>query len=237
MANELQFYDAAKAALSKAVRVDEVKKIHDKAAAYKAAAKIAKDKTLEADAAEIRMRAERRLGELMEQQKKTVGLNKGGGDKKSKHRDSTKPGGNTKPTLKEAGIDKNLAQRARSAAKPSAQEFELKVEAAKEQIKSPVKLNIKQEVRMPKRVRVELPDATEQCVKKVHDLIVDTVAQMRRGGGGEQKVRFLFQKLSDELRAIENKMLPPKSVEQSVEERRAVNAKLAKQDASESASA
>jgi hypothetical protein len=66
-----------------------------------------------------------------------------------------------------------------------------------------------------------LPDATEQCVKKVHDLIVDTVAQMRRG------VRFLFQKLSDELHAIENKTLPPKSVEESAEERRVLNAKLA----------
>jgi hypothetical protein len=78
MTNELQFYDAAKAALAKAKQVDEVKKIHDKAAAYKAAAKVAQDKTLEVDAAEIRMRAERRLDELMKDQKATVGLNKGG---------------------------------------------------------------------------------------------------------------------------------------------------------------
>src|SRR5438067_3244317 len=83
MTNELQFYNEAKAALAKAVRVDEVQKIHNKAAAMKAAAKVANDTKLEADALEIRERAERRLGQLMEEQKKTVGLNKGG---KSEHR-------------------------------------------------------------------------------------------------------------------------------------------------------
>src|SRR6516225_5270577 len=115
MGNNLQFYNAAKAALAKAVKVDEVTKIHGKAAAMKAAAKVAKDKSLEADAAEIRIRAERRLGELMAEQKKTVGFNKGGGDKKSKHRDSKKPG-DAKPTLAEAGIDKTMAHRARTEA-------------------------------------------------------------------------------------------------------------------------
>jgi hypothetical protein len=51
---------------------------------------------------------------------------------------------------------------------------------------------------------------------------------MRRGGAGEQKIRFLFQQLSDALRAIENKTLPPK--EQSAEERSAINAKLAENE-------
>ena len=137
MANELQFYNAAKAALSKAVQVDEVKQIHNKAAAIKAAAKVAKDKNLEADAHEIRMRAERRLDQLIKEQEKTVGLNKGG-------RPSTKTGIPENPvsepgTLAEAGIDKNLAQRARNAGKPSDEEFEQQVEAEKEQIKSPTK--------------------------------------------------------------------------------------------------
>jgi len=50
MANELQFYNEAKSALARAVKIDEVQKIHNKAAAIKAAAKVAKDKTLAADA-------------------------------------------------------------------------------------------------------------------------------------------------------------------------------------------
>jgi hypothetical protein len=220
MANELQFYDAAKAALAKAKRVDEVKKIHNKAAAMKAAAKIAKDKDLEADAHEIRMRAERRLGELMGEQKEKHGLNKGGRPTKTAIPENavSKPA-----TLAEAGIDTNLAHRARTAAKPSEQEFEMNIAAAKEQI---VKLNIVHApVRKPKQV--PLPDLTVECVTKVRIVIEGTLALWRHSDSGEQKIRFLFQSLHDELRAIEAKTLPPKSVEESVEERRAANAKLA----------
>jgi len=161
----------------------------------------------------------------MQQQKKTVGFNKGG---KSEHRNrvSKKPG---KATLTEVGIGKNLANRARKAAKPSDQEFEVKITVEKEQIQSPVKLNIVPEVKKPKRVELQLPDATEQCVAKIRLVVEDTLAQMRRGGAQEGKMRHLFQTLFDVLRALENKTLPPKSVEQSVEERRAVNAKLAEE--------
>ena len=129
---QLQFYDAAKAALAKAVKVDEVKNIHDKAAAVKAAARIAKDKKMEADAHELRMRAKRRLGQLIKEQERTVGLSAGarGSKKKGARVDD-------KPTLAEAGIDKNLAHQSRTAAKPTDAEFEQKVEAEKEQITAP----------------------------------------------------------------------------------------------------
>jgi hypothetical protein len=64
------------------------------------------------DAVEIRIRAERRLGELIKQQKDTVGLAKGGGDGSNQHKRAT---GTKKepvaPTLKEAGIDKKLSSR------------------------------------------------------------------------------------------------------------------------------
>ena len=43
-----------------------------------AAARVAKNRQLEADAAEIRMRAERRTGEMMAAQRETVGLARGG---------------------------------------------------------------------------------------------------------------------------------------------------------------
>ena len=102
-------YNAACRALAAARSVDEVKDIHDKATAIKIYAKQAKNKSLEADAFEIRKRAERRLGEIIEKAPKA----KGGGDQKSDHRVRKRPGDKT---LESQGVDKNLADRARKAA-------------------------------------------------------------------------------------------------------------------------
>jgi hypothetical protein len=272
MTKELALYESARAALAKAVKVDEVKEIRDKAMAIKAAAKIAKDREMEANAYELRARAERRLGEMMEAGKADRASQ--GGDRKSK--DSAKL---LKPTLKEVGIDGNLAHRCRSAAGMSEEAFAEHVEMHREGILHPAfqaaypeteeqkaeRLAERREDRkrrkeeMAKRrteidaafgedddepphvevvavaatqkpKRVTLPNATEQCVVAVRVVVQNAIAEMRRGGAGEQKIRFLLQKLSDELHRLENINLPPG--EQSVEERRAEMAKLAEADES-----
>jgi hypothetical protein len=219
MSNELQYYDAAKAARAKAVAVDEVKCIHDKAAAIKAASKIAKDKDMEAKAAEIRKRAKRRLGELMEEQKKAVGLDKGG---KSEHRNrvKTKPG---KITLAEAGIDKNLAHAARTEAAMSDQQFEQDVAAEKERITA-TKPKLKLVSKKPKAVL----GLTDQCVDKVRATIEDTLQQMQRGHAPKGKFDHLFAALKDVIGDLEAKASAQfernETAEESAEKRRAYNA-------------
>ena len=77
MTTQLIKYEAACRALAECKAVDEVKAWADKAAAMQAYGKMAKDKSLEIDASEIRIRAERRLGEMLSTQKADGGLNRG----------------------------------------------------------------------------------------------------------------------------------------------------------------
>ena len=70
-------YDAACRAVAEARTIDEVQQIAANAEALRAYARQARNRQLEIDAAEIRLRAERRVGELMAAQRATVGLAKG----------------------------------------------------------------------------------------------------------------------------------------------------------------
>jgi hypothetical protein len=112
-------YEAAKRAVAAAKNVDEVKAIEQEAKKIAAYARQAKDKQLVEDAAEIRLRAERRLGEMMAVQPKARPAGPGRG----KTRVKAKPEF-SKPSLHQAGIDKNLAHRARRAAEVPEETFE-----------------------------------------------------------------------------------------------------------------
>lgn len=117
--SELVKYDAACRAIAAAKSVDEVKDWGDKAAAMQAYARQAKNRGLEIDAGEIRMRAERRLGELIKAQKAGVGLAKPGPKEIGSDKEP-----NYRPTLAEAGIDKKLSSRAQKLAAVPASKFE-----------------------------------------------------------------------------------------------------------------
>lgn len=131
MSHALAKYHAARHALAVCKNVDEVKDILDKAEAMRAYGVIANDATLEHDAIEIRLRAERRLGEMIGQQKAGSGLAKPG----------PKPAANSvdpsdrSPTLADAGISKDLSARAQNIAAVPEKEFEKEIAGFRDRTK------------------------------------------------------------------------------------------------------
>ncbi len=117
---ELVRYNAALLAIAEAKAVDELLTIRDSADALRAAARVANNKQAEVDMAEIRFRAERRVGEMMAEQRRSEGLSEGGRPTKTGFQKNPV---SSKATLAEAGIDKNLADRARKLAAIPQQEF------------------------------------------------------------------------------------------------------------------
>lgn len=117
---ELVKYNAACQALAEAKSIDEVKTILNKTEAIRAYAKQAKNKQLEIDAAEIRIRSERRLGEMLREQRETVGMATGGQPYQSTGTKSEP----VAPTLSDLGIDKKLSSRAQAIAAVPSSEFE-----------------------------------------------------------------------------------------------------------------
>jgi hypothetical protein len=77
-------YQAARQALAECLRVDEVKTMRDKALAMEVYALQQKDADLISASVYIRKRAERRIGELMEEERKAGLLPKGGAEKGTK---------------------------------------------------------------------------------------------------------------------------------------------------------
>ena len=127
-AGGLALYETACHALSQAKTTDEVKTLRDKSEAMRAYARQAKNRQLEIDAAEIRIRAERRLGELLKWQKENGGLNTGSRGQLV-GRDSSggaiaEPPENSPPKLQDVGIDKKLSSHAQKVAEIPEQEFE-----------------------------------------------------------------------------------------------------------------
>jgi hypothetical protein len=108
------------------VELIESSRSGNKSEAMRAYAKQAKNKQLEVDASEIRFRAERRIGELMEAQNAAGLMNVGakgnpGGQGAKIVRVENGP---AQITLSEAGIDKHLADRARKYAAIPEDQFE-----------------------------------------------------------------------------------------------------------------
>lgn len=129
-ATQLEFYDAAKAALARACSVDEVKEIRDRAVAIQAYSRQVRDGQLQADAMEIRKRAERMLGKKIGEAARAGELSRGAIDENAPGRgrggrqQSRGANNPTIITLTQAGIDKTLAKQVRRLASVPENRFE-----------------------------------------------------------------------------------------------------------------
>jgi hypothetical protein len=123
---QLVKYEAARSALAEARSVDEVKDIRDKAEAMRAYARMANDVQLELDAAELRVRAERRLGVMLVAEKAAGRLRPG-------PRISQDAG---LININEIGVDRNLSSRCQQIASIPEPAFEASVARVRERITS-----------------------------------------------------------------------------------------------------
>lgn len=123
MTTSLTKYEAARTALAEAHRVDEVKDIRDKAEAMAAYARQAKDNELIQYATEIKVRAERRCGELLARTEK----HEGGRPTVNRSNDAT----GSVPTLAQMGLTKDESSRYQQLAAMPAEHFETAVATAK----------------------------------------------------------------------------------------------------------
>jgi N6-adenosine-specific RNA methylase IME4 len=155
-------YDAACRAIAAAKNVDEVKHIRDASIAMKAYARQAKNHTLEADAIEIRMRATRRMDQIRQDQKASVGLAKGGTPYKTKSTGVSKTPVE-KPTLADAGIDKNLAKEGRKLGALSEREFEKAISTARDAVGSVIKTALRTDDKKEARASREAELAVKQA--------------------------------------------------------------------------
>ena len=123
-------YDAARAALAECRRVDEVKDFADKAEAMRVYAIQAKDVDLEIMASEIRVRSERRLGEMLIEAKNAGQFNRG----KPKAKSSETEEYQVPLKLSDIGIDHKLSSRAQKLGGIAERAFEAMIGRMREDI-------------------------------------------------------------------------------------------------------
>ena len=174
---DLAKYNAAKQALAAAVRVDEVKDIRDKAVAMRVYAMQAKDRVLIDQATEIRLRAERRAGELLRDMDKNQGAKPGKTGRKAR------PVLDTTAKLSDLGINKSQSSRWQKLAEIEEDDFEELVTSAKQKACGAVdraqqpKPKLKPK-RKPKPAKKDGADVVATCVREVESIVRAAISGM-----------------------------------------------------------
>lgn len=161
-------YNAARTALAEAHAVDEVKDIRDKAEAMAAYARQAKDTEMLQWVTEIKVRAERRAGQMLAEMPKAKGTQVKGGNAGGP---IVVPPVNESKTLADLGITKNESSRWQKLAGVSEEQFEHAVAAAKE---------VAGEVTTAAMLRAAKPEQEKQLAKPPKlEVVPDELAELR----------------------------------------------------------
>lgn len=201
--NQLVRYEQARYALAECQRVDEVKDIRDKAEAMAAYARQAKDTELIQYATEIKVRAERRAGELLAQAAAT-------GERAPQGRVS--PAEPKPTTLTDLGITSNQSSRWQSLAGMSEEHFETAVATAKDTAGQVTTAFMLREARRanptplkgPKAeaLREELKAAKERGVSMLETYARLTLSAVRAQDSFTEQEQSLLAELKDVIAAV-----------------------------------
>jgi phage N-6-adenine-methyltransferase len=187
-------YENARRALAEAHRVDEAKGIRDKAVAMQVYAKQAKDTQLIGYATEIRLRAERKAGELLIELRENGGRDPGGHGRRIELQTETQL-----PRLADLGITKTQSFRWQQLAALSEEKFEQKVDRAKSAAENST-------TSAPRFSKVEFTGDTEwytpsECVEVVRSLLgeIDLDPASSDQAQATVKAKAYFTKADDGL--------------------------------------
>ncbi|HEV7278417.1 MAG TPA: MT-A70 family methyltransferase [Devosiaceae bacterium] len=163
----LSRYERAVYWLDQAVRVDEVLSVRNEAEQLKVAGRQAKDRSLTANAVELQLRSERRLGEMLIRAKEAGQLvarrpGREGNRSEGEHLDDSGsgPGRPLRVTLADVGIDRKLSMNAQQLARKAAPLFEqviaearAKIEAGRAIVVNPLKELNTADKKLRRRIR------------------------------------------------------------------------------------
>ena len=164
VAHRLKIFEDVRREITDANTAEQVNRILALATGLAAAARKASDREMEAEAEVLKFEAERRLGQLMQAQRETVGFNVGTRGSRTRGARVSE-----KPTLAEAGIDKNTAHRARQAAAMPEPIFQEAAEAKREAV-----------LTRSKRTRVKngVPRAADIALNAFNERVLDLVQRI-----------------------------------------------------------